>query len=351
MKLLFVLESYQLGGVEKVTLNLVKGLIEHYKDCDIHCVVERDVGELKHEFEQAATCCVLSEKSVFTQYCTAVQPDIVIFTKGGLTRYVNNHLRKMVKKFIAVQHVPIDLPDVSYFRNLVRRIGASLYYRRNVDGVICVSHGIKDNLLSKLRVDKHKFTVIYNPVIDRTVLSTDGGSLQYDDYFVCVGRLHYQKGYDTLTDIIAKVKQTDASVKVVIVGDGPEEASLKSLVKAKGLDENILFHGMTDNPYTIMQGAKAILMTSRWEGLPTVLVEASALHTPIISFDCRYGPYEVTCGGQYGKLIPDGDVMAFRDAIMYVQNGVQLTCPDVEEFTIKASTDNYYRYFQQLLEG
>ena len=102
--------------------------------------------------------------------------------------------------------------------------------------------------------------------------------------------------------------------------------------------------------YKYIANANAILLTSRWEGLPTVLVEAAFLKTPIIAFDCNYGPRELTNNGENGHLIDFMDIGNFANAILELNKQQKLPIsPNVEPFLLSVATDSYYKLFKSLL--
>ena len=112
------------------------------------------------------------------------------------------------------------------------------------------------------------------------------------------------------------------------------------------LGDNVQFKGYQANPYAYIAKAKALVMSSRWEGLPTVLVEAAYLNTPMIAFDCNYGPGELSQGGQFGKLLDQGDVQGLAEALLSVQRGEMLDVPNVNEFEEQYAAIQYWEAMQ-----
>jgi len=345
VNVLFVMEDFCLGGVEKVTLNLIKSIhSEAVGRMSCAVAVQQDDGPLSAQFREQCMIFSLAKQSLQAVVKTW-QPDAIVFTKGGLSRLATGEIRAMVPRLFAVQHVPINLPEYSFFKNTVRVIAAAFLYRR-LNKVICVSVGIRDNLRRMLALSDSKLEVINNPVIDSNILhaaAEDG--CEYENFFICVGRLHFQKGYDRLLQIVARVRTSVPELKIVILGDGPDREMLQASINAQGLATTVILHGNVENPYKYMARAKALLMTSRWEGLPTVLVEASALRVPIISFDCRYGPAEITDYGRHGYLISAHDEQAFARAIISVTQGVQPSIPDVTSYRYEFAARRYMELF------
>jgi glycosyltransferase involved in cell wall biosynthesis len=87
-------------------------------------------------------------------------------------------------------------------------------------------------------------------------------------------------------------------------------------VREEGLEQDVALPGFVANPFPFMKRAAMFALSSRWEGLPTVLIEALALGTPVVSTDCPSGPAEVLEDGRWGRLVPMGDEVALSEAIL-----------------------------------
>lgn len=110
-----------------------------------------------------------------------------------------------------------------------------------------------------------------------------------------------QKGFDLLLEALAKTRMRNW--RLWLLGVGPEEANLRQQAKALGLDEQIEFLGYDPNPWRWFARADIYILSSRWEGLPNVLVEAMSLGLPVIATNCPSGPAEVLENGQWGSLV------------------------------------------------
>jgi glycosyltransferase involved in cell wall biosynthesis len=129
-----------------------------------------------------------------------------------------------------------------------------------------------------------------------------------------VGRLSKQKDFGTLLRAFARVRE-DRPARLVILGDGPERSMLESLISELGLDEVAALPGWVANPYPWMAHAGVYVLSSRWEGLPSVLIEALYCGVPIVATDCLSGPREILEGGEHGLLVAVGDVDALARGI------------------------------------
>lgn len=141
---------------------------------------------------------------------------------------------------------------------------------------------------------------------------------------ISVGRLSYQKGFDLLLDVAKLVQKDLPDWKFEIYGDGEDKPKLLDKCKKLGLENYVFFKGRTDNVSDKMGKSSIYLMTSRFEGLPMVLIEAQSCGLPIISFDCPEGPSEVIHDGQDGFLIPFGNNELMSKQIVKLSKNLKL---------------------------
>lgn len=120
---------------------------------------------------------------------------------------------------------------------------------------------------------------------------------------LCVGRLTYQKGFDLLIEAWSRVAPELNDWKILIVGSGEDEQLLKSMVCQKNVSDSILFLGQQKNMDKFYRQASFFCMSSRFEGLPMVLLEAQSYGLPIVSFDCDTGPAEIINHSSNGYLV------------------------------------------------
>lgn len=135
---------------------------------------------------------------------------------------------------------------------------------------------------------------------------------------IAVGRYTHQKGFERLIEAWRMIADKVPGWHLDIIGDGEERNMLEALVGDYGLGGSVsLLHPTTDMPGVYM-GASVVAMSSRYEGLPMILVEAQAYGLPIVSFDCKCGPADVVEDGVTGFLVPEGDVEALAKGLLKV---------------------------------
>ena len=147
----------------------------------------------------------------------------------------------------------------------------------------------------------------------------DKASTLENKIVISVGRLTYQKGYDRLVDVWRGVEQKNPEWQLHIYGNGEDKEMLRSKIEEYGLKNVKIFPPTSDIEKKLME-ASLYVMTSRFEGLPMVLLEAMAVGLPLVSFDCKCGPRDVIEDGKNGYLIPDGDLLLMEERINSLLN-------------------------------
>ena len=151
-----------------------------------------------------------------------------------------------------------------------------------------------------------------------TSLNDDKPSDCSSKHCLSVGRLIDVKDFSRLLDIWKMVVSKRSEWHLDIVGEGPEREALKQKIENLNLTSNVTLHEATSDVLPYYINSSIYLMTSRFEGLGIVLIEAQACGLPIVSLDCDYGPRHIIEDGITGCLIPYNDDKAMADAICYL---------------------------------
>lgn len=162
-----------------------------------------------------------------------------------------------------------------------------------------------------------KIHVIPNPVVLPAEDAAPGRPpwVPAGPYVVAMGRLDSQKGFDLLLPAFAAIAADFPRHHLVILGEGPERAALERQAERLQLTERVSLPGRLAQPWPILRGAEAFVMSSRFEGFPNALLEAMALGLPVISFDCPSGPGEILTDGETGLLVRAEDVPSLSQAM------------------------------------
>jgi len=219
------------------------------------------------------------------------------------------------------------------------------------DEIVAVSEGLADDLSNYAGIPRNRISVIPNPIITPEVIAKASENLDHPWFkpgkppvILAVGRLVPQKDYRMLINAFARVRRS-VPVHLLILGEGPERGELVSIVNKLGLQEDISLPGFIDNPYPFMVHSSVFVLSSRYEGLPTVLVEALFCGVPIVATDCPSGPREILRGGTFGKLVPVGDEEYFAEAILTTLkgNGTKPPRESWKQFELDNVVDQYLK--------
>ena len=132
---------------------------------------------------------------------------------------------------------------------------------------------------------------------------------------VAAGRLSPQKAFARLVEAYAPIAKTHPDWQLHIYGKGPQEAALRQLIEDLGAGAQVRLMGYSTEFQSVLEGASIYAMSSRFEGFPMVLIEAMSKGLPLVSFDCPRGPAEIIVDGENGRLVPDGDIPVFTQAL------------------------------------
>ena len=208
------------------------------------------------------------------------------------------------------------------------------------DSLICISDGIRDVLLRKLKIPPDQLVTIHNPIDLRAVRDQAESELldpwlddPSENVLVTAGRLVPQKDHKTLLRAMANIPN-HVSWKLIILGTGKLEHELRELASELKIDGNIKWLGFVDNPYKWMARSDLFVLSSAWEGFGNVIVEAMACGTQVIATNCPSGPTEILEHGKWGTLVDVGDHIGLATAIEH-----QLTTPVLKD--VKARSEHF----------
>ena len=157
----------------------------------------------------------------------------------------------------------------------------------------------------------------------RTFVSPQPASLE-NKKVIAVGRYSYQKGFDRLISAWSKVCHEVDDWKLYLVGDGELRESLQQQINELNLSESVVLGKAETDMLSVYQNASILAMSSHYEGLPMVLLEAQAVGLPIVSCACKCGPKDVVEDGVDGFLVKEGDVDALANRLLMLMKDEDL---------------------------
>lgn len=232
-------------------------------------------------------------------------------------------------------------------RRRVRRLYAK------ADHVICVSHGVADDLARITGLARQAIHVPHNPVVTPELLASARASAPHPwlvadqpgrrPVVLGAGGLRRQKNFPLLLRAFARLRR-EQDCRLIILGEGRQRARLCRLAERLGVAEDVSLPGFVSNPYAYMARAALFVLSSYWEGSPNVLTEAMALGTPVVATDCPSGPREILDGGRYGELVGIDDDAALARAMARTLSrppAAEQLREAVSHYTLACSTQEY----------
>jgi glycosyltransferase involved in cell wall biosynthesis len=154
---------------------------------------------------------------------------------------------------------------------------------------------------------------------------------------LAVGRLSYQKGFDILLRALNRIREIPW--RLTILGEGEEEGALRALAVEQDIVERVTFAGWQPNPYPWLRHSDLLVMSSRWEGMPNILLEAMAIGLPVVAMDCPTGPRLLTEDGRAGRLVESGSELELAIAIAAL-----LEAPEERQRLSKLASERIQQY-------
>jgi glycosyltransferase involved in cell wall biosynthesis len=199
---------------------------------------------------------------------------------------------------------------------------------RLADGIIAVSDGVADDLARESGLPRARITTVYNPVLtpDLAAMASEPVAHRWflpsaPPVVLGIGSLSPRKDFPTLVRAFARLRQ-ERDCRLVILGQAAsprkteeQRALLIALAARLGVAADVDLPGFVANPFAYLARASVFVLSSAFEGLPGVLIEALACGCPVVSTDCPSGPAEVLEGGRFGALVPVGDDQAMAAAM------------------------------------
>ncbi|MDF1614760.1 glycosyltransferase [Desulfurivibrio dismutans] len=230
----------------------------------------------------------------------------------------------LISRYLSRVQVPIYVKITNTLSETLRRpfkrYSARWLYSY-ADKLIAVSNGVRSDLINNFAIPPEQIEVIYNPTVTPDIalrcrqpvahpwLADDGPPV-----IMGLGRLTPQKDFATLLRAFARLRQ-HRPCRLIILGEGPLRPDLHATACELGIEEDFDLPGYVQDPMPWLARAELFVLSSRYEGLANVIIEALAAGTPVVCTDCPSGPDEILLGGRLGPLVPIGDVDAMSEAM------------------------------------
>lgn len=313
------------GGTEKVTTQLASLLLNNYENYNIFILsnyYDKDKGPFFKEngnivydslFDKNVNNKLNFLNLIFKlkKFIKKNDIDILIGVDTILSLFDIPAIKGTKCKYIAWEHFNFKYNLGVRLRDIGRK-----YACKRADAVVVLTDKDKKYFLDNLTV-KNKIVRIYNPFFAKE------SDYHYDkdsNIIMSSGRLTYQKGFDILIDVANELKNKTLDFKWLILGDGEDRKMLEDKIVKYKLQDNVELVGRVKNVDEYYKKSKMFVLTSRFEGLVLVALEAKAYSLPIISFDFDCGPSETIKNNVNGFIIECFDVKKMAEKIYELLN-------------------------------
>jgi len=296
------------------------------------------------------------------RYLIREQPQVMISAMDypNIAAILARDASRVSTKLILTVHIDISAKvannqqshRIRTFPKVARR-----FYPKS-DAIVAVSKGVAKDWSKMLNLPPDRITTIYNPVI--TPELKDDLAMEYacdwltpgsPPVILSVGKLHPQKDFFTLLRAFARVRKV-INTRLIILGEGEQRVKLLKQAQDLGISDDFYLPGFVKNPFSYMAKASVFVLSSAWEGLSMVLIEALACGCPVVSTDCPSGPAEVLENGHFGPLVPVGDDAALAEAIFHcIKNppNKNILIARGQEFSSEHAAEEYIALCQSLI--
>ena len=231
---------------------------------------------------------------------------------------------------------------------------------KNIHLITCPSIELK-NQLSKLNIfENKKIVVLYDSVINIKEVNKQkndplSNEITKSNYLLAIGRLTKQKNFNLLINAFYEFNKINNNYKLLIIGEGEENKKIISRINQLKLEHKIILLGFKKNVYKYLKNSKAFILSSLWEEMGFVIIEAASCNTLIISSNCPNGPSEFLNYGEAGYLFNNNSVNDLvqnlikfdREEKNIKYNKILLAKKNVKKFTIF----NHYKELKKILDN
>ena len=355
-KLSILLPDLRGGGAERVAVNLANSFIQRGYAVDM--VLMSATGEFLNDLHPDIRVVNLQVKRLrgllipLMRYLRAQRPAALLACMWPITTTAlwACKFARVDTYLVVAEHTTWSKAEICHSRFTRWQVVTSMHYTFPfVDGIVAVSQGAADDLARFANLDRNAITVIYNPVVGEakptatTPLPPAGWWSGTHRRVLAVGTLKEIKDYTNLLNAFALLPH-HLDARLLILGEGAYRNELEQQARQLGITDRVFMPGFATDPSPYYQQADLHVLSSQGEGLPTVIIEALAAGTPVVSTDCPSGPREILSDGEFGLLVPVGDAAALAAAMaesLAAQHDSDALKARAQDFSIEKAVDQY----------
>ncbi|MCQ1057243.1 glycosyltransferase [Photobacterium sp. ZSDE20] len=320
MRVAIAIDRLSKGGAPKVMLSLANELLTlghepHFlliseeniynlpKEINVHYLFKSNDKRLNRLFNLDKVANELNEKIAKIE-SEVGQFDLFLSNLDKTNLLMS---RTSVKPLFFVIHASVEeelkrhamLGPLKYVKKIRSKLALNGHH------LITVSKGIEEEIRTKGRIKPASITTIYNPFDIEDIVSKSlepNPEIPSGEYWIHIGRFVQQKRHDIL---FASLSKMENNLPIVLLCHKPKQA--RKLARKYGVEDRLIIPEFQYNPYPWIRAAKGMLLSSDFEGLPTVLIESLICGTPVVSTDCPHGPKEILLDNLAEYLVPRRD--------------------------------------------
>lgn len=333
-KILFLLEAFDKGGIEKVTLDIVNNLDPEKYDITVqtfwyggHCqsLVNPNVKVIPFFFKRYVRGIIrliayLPPKMLYRLFVRGKYDVEIAASDGGAAKVISGSTNKNSRKICWVH---MDVVERGSKLKEFRNADTARPIYEKFDLIAPVSISCAEKFKQKFGND-YPFEVVRNPLPVSEIVTKSNESFELPKTdginIVCIGRLVEQKGFDRLLEACKRI--TDEGIKnfrIYIIGEGPERYNLENAIEQGKLSPFVELVGYQSNPYKYLKQADMFLLSSRDESFSLAIGESLIVGTPVVATDCS-GVDEWLDGGKYGMIIENSSEGIYQGLSSVLKN-------------------------------
>lgn len=312
----FIYDSSLFGGAERVAINIANELANYTKVTIISCFNSKTKPAF--QINENVNFQILSDKSKSLSFhCIELSKKLKnILEKNDIGVIINITAGVNTISYLATHNINTKVIYAEHSNLLNKTYGKKHEFRqwlgaKTADMVVTLTKSDKEQFVNKYNIQK-KCISIYNWFEG----SIENNYNVQSKKIITVGRLEAVKGYDRLIKVASKFFIKHPEWKWDIYGDGSLRDNIQNLIKDFHLENNVFLKGNNSDIIKLYKNYSFFVLTSYFEGLPLVLLEAKSKMLPIISFDCPTGPSEIITNGFDGFLIDNGNIDKMVDCMI-----------------------------------
>ncbi|WP_353142297.1 glycosyltransferase [Acinetobacter pragensis] len=329
-KVMFFLPTLGGGGAERTVIQLAnhfaeQGLNIHLGVCDLNGVKAKLLPEVSPKIELVNFDCgrVINSVTPLKLRLQAEQYDCLVATQTH-----TNIIAAIAKKLAGVK-TRLIFREVSTPSKNMKLQGIAKFVLKTLvnwtypmaQQVVCVSKGVEQDFREYYNYKKHNLSTIYNPVLDDAYFEKLNAPVEHrffngnNQVILAVGRLTEAKNFGFLIRSFKALHDQHPETRLIILGEGELRAEFEALIQQLDLNDAVDLPGFDSNPYAYFKYASLFVLSSNWEGLPGVLIQALASKVKVVSTNCPSGPLEILDHAKFGLLVECNDQAGMTNAM------------------------------------